>query len=79
MRLTPIGTGLLSLATLLFNRPIRALLCQMNREPININADDKHYEVLKACQDKYIKGNDNNRLTFFSYSVYTVAIHCKGG
>ena len=45
--LMPIGTGLPSPATLLFNRPIRALLPQMNREPININADEEHYKALK--------------------------------
>ena len=57
----PIGTGLPSPATLLFNKPITALLPQMNREPININADDEHYEALKSCQDKYLKGNDTHK------------------
>ena len=37
----PIGAGLPNQATLLFNGPIRVLLPQINREPININADDK--------------------------------------
>ena len=43
-----IGAGLPSPAFLLFNRLIRGLLPQMNREAININNDDAQYEVLKA-------------------------------
>ena len=35
IRLKPIGAGLPSPATLLFKRPIRALLPQINREPID--------------------------------------------
>ena len=46
VRMMPINAGLPSPATLLFNRPIRALLPLMNREPININADGKHYKAL---------------------------------
>ena len=29
----------------------------MNREPININVDDKHYEALIAHKDNYIKNS----------------------
>ena len=47
IRLTAIVAGLPSPATLLFNRPIGALLAQINREPININADNEHYDALK--------------------------------
>ena len=76
MRLTPIGTGLPSPATMLFNRPIRTLLPQMNREPININADDEHCEALKACQD-------NCNYTFkdsFSFPIgSTVAVQHEDG
>ena len=57
----PLSASLPSPATLSFNQPIRALLPQINREPININADVEHYNVLKACQDKYIKGNDTRK------------------
>ena len=51
MRLTPIVTGLPSPSTLLFNRPIRDVLPSMNRKPINVYADDKHY----------LKGNDTHK------------------
>ena len=49
-----IGTGLPSPATLLVSRPIRALLPQVNRELINYIRDNKNYEALKLCQDKYL-------------------------
>ena len=32
---SPVGTGVPSASTLLFNRPIRALVLQMNKEPIS--------------------------------------------
>ena len=33
------------------NGPIRLLLPQIEREPININKDDEYYEVLKSRQE----------------------------
>ena len=42
----PIGVGLPSPATLLFNRSIRSLLSQINRDPINYNADSESYKTL---------------------------------
>ena len=44
---TPIGKGLPGPGTLLFNRPIRALLPQINWQPMNSSADDEYY-VLKC-------------------------------
>ena len=42
------ATGLHSLATLLFNGPIRALLFQINRGSIKIKAHNENYEALRA-------------------------------
>ena len=61
MTSTPIGAGLPIPFTLLFNRPSRALLPNMNREPITFNADNEHYETLRICQDKYINSNDTHK------------------
>ena len=47
IRSTPVDAGIPSPATLLFNRPIRSLLPQMNREPINIKNYNAYYEALK--------------------------------
>ena len=49
---SPIGVGLLSAAMMLFNRLLRNLLPQMNRNPMNTNIDDMHYEALEAHQRK---------------------------
>ena len=48
IRPVAISKGLPSLATHLFNRPVRAFLLDINRDPINIDADDENYEALKA-------------------------------
>ena len=55
MRTTLIGARLPSHATLLSARPIGAMLSQINREPINLNADDEYYNALKICQDKSLR------------------------
>ena len=79
MRLTPMITGLPSPITLLSNRQLRALLSQMNGELISFNADDKPYETLKACQDKYLKGSDTKK-NFPSFPIgSTVAVQHKDG
>ena len=75
----PIGTGLPSLAMLLFNRPIRTLLPQVNRNPINYNADDENYKALKLQQDKYLKNIDTHRDSFSFPIGSTVALQRKDG
>ena len=47
---TPISTEPTSPATILFNRPIRAMLPQINRKPITCNADNEHYDALKTLK-----------------------------
>ena len=79
IRSTPIGTRLPSPATRLFNRPIRALLPQKNKEPINLNADDKQYEALKAYQDKYLKATDTCKDSFPFPIGPTVSVQHKDG
>ena len=77
IRSTPIDTGLPSSAILLFNRPIRGLLLQMNRKPINIYKDDAENGVFKSHQMRYSKDNDicTESLSFDIGS--TVAMECK--
>ena len=59
-----IRPGLPSPVTPMFNRPIRPLLPQTNREPININADKENNQALKTGQDKYLKENEIARTCF---------------
>ena len=49
-----IGADLPCPATMLFNRMIGSLLSQMSRDPINVNNDNLHCEVLEAHQRKNI-------------------------
>ena len=77
MRSIPIGAGLLSPVKLLFEEPIWALLPQINREPINTNLDDEHYEALRTCWDKYTKGKNTCEDSFSFPIGYTVAATVK--
>ena len=74
IRSMPIGAGLSSPATLLFNRPIGDPLFKMNREPLNIDNNDAQYEALKAHYDKYIKGTDTNKDSLSFHVWSTVAM-----
>ena len=58
MRSIAVRSELPSPAILLFNGPIRPLLPKMNREPTTFNSESEHYEALRTCQDKYVKGSD---------------------
>ena len=44
--------GLPGLAMMLFNRPIRGLLLQMNRDPLNLDNDHLHDEALDMPKEK---------------------------
>ena len=46
----PVGIRIPGPATILFNRPIEGLLPKMNREPIDNNKYDVHYEAHQKIQ-----------------------------
>ena len=77
--MTLIGAGQASPVTFLFNRPIRALLPQTNREPFNVNADEENCEPLKSQQDKYLRGNDTCKFSISFPIVSTVAMQREAG
>ena len=77
IRSTPMSAKLPSPAMLLFNRPIRGLLPQMNRGPININNDDGQNEALKSHKIKYVKNNDTH--THFFLIGFTIAMQNEQG
>ena len=60
---TPLGLGLLSLATLLFNRQVPGIIPVLDCKPIRQDHDDDHYCKLMDRQHK----NDNNAPQVFSY------------
>ena len=76
---TPIGVGLPSLSTLLFNRPIRDPLPQVNRKPTSVNADIEYYEALKAYHDKYLKGSDTQEDSHYFPLGSTLAVQYEDG
>ena len=79
IRLIPIVASIPSPAMVLFNIPIRDLLSQMKRKPININNNDVQYEALKACQDKYVKDNSIHK-NLLSFPIGSkVAVQCEDG
>ena len=53
---TPLGPGLPSLATLLFNRQVRGIMPVLDHKPIGQDHDDEHYGKLMDKQHK----NDND-------------------
>ena len=52
IRMTLVGPGLPSPATILFNCPTRGIMPINNRPPMDINKDEEHYEVLVKRQTK---------------------------
>ena len=64
---------------LLFNMPIRVVMPQIGREPIDINKNDENYEALKSKQETYIKNNDTHKDSTFFSAGSIVAAHREDG
>ena len=60
-RTTPLGQGLPSPATLLFNCPVRGIMPVMDRPPININKDYEHHKALVNRQYRNEQGKDTSK------------------
>ena len=71
--------GLPSPATVLFNRPIMGLLPHMNGDPININNDDMHYEVLETYKRKYNNAKDTSKVPSVFIAGVTAAVQQDNG
>ena len=80
IRPTPVASaGLPSLARMLFNRPIRALLPYTHSEQINVYKDDDYCEALKSTQEAYTKSNDTDKDSTFIPSASTVMVQMESG
>ena len=55
IRMTPMGLGLPSPATMLFKCPVRGIMPIISTLLMDINNDEEHYEVLVNRQIKMIK------------------------
>ena len=74
IRSTLVNAGLPSSDMILFNIPIRALLPQVVREPINVNNNNEHYEAFKSRQESCSRSNDTHKnSTLFSLGSPVVA------
>ena len=60
--MTHLGQGLPSLASMLFNCPIRGILTMINRPPVGIDNDQEHYKVIVKRQMKDDKGRHTPKM-----------------
>ena len=78
--MTPMGPGLLSPATILFNHLIRGIMPIIRRQLVGVNNDEEHYEVLVNRQTKNGKnqGTPRNYVSIPTGSTVVVQ-HEDGG
>ena len=74
IRTTPLGQGLPSPATLLFNHPVCGIMPVMDRKPINIDNDDEHHKTLMHRQGKNDQNNDTLKIFMSILIGSTVAV-----
>ena len=80
IRMTPLEPGLPSLATILFNNPIRSTMPKINRPPMGIDKDEEHYEVLikRQTEDDKNQGTPRNYISI-PRATTVVVQHDDGG
>ena len=77
---TPLGQGLLSLATLLFNCPVHGIMPVIDRKPIDRDNDDEHHSKLVHRQHKNnINNNASPVFTSIPIGLSVVVQHEDGG
>ena len=73
IRTTPLGQGLPSPATLLFNYPVCGIMPLMDRKPINIDNDDEHHNNLMHRQGKNDQNIDTSKI-FMSILIGPIVV-----
>ena len=58
VRITPLGQGLPSLETLLFNHPVCSIIPVIDRKLVSVENDDKHHKNVMHRQGKNNPNND---------------------
>ena len=71
--MTPLGQGLPSPATMLFNCPIRGTLPVIKRSLVGIDNDQEHYEAIVKRQMKDDKGRDSAKI-YVSIPIGSVVV-----
>ena len=59
---TPLGQGLPSPATLLFNHLVCGIMPVVNRKPVSVDNDDEHHKKLMHRQGKNDTNNDTSQV-----------------
>ena len=59
---TPLGQGLPSPATLLFNHPVHSIMPVVDRKPVSVDHDDEHHKKLMHRQGKNVTNNDASQV-----------------
>ena len=72
--MTPLGPGLLSPATMLFNHPIRGIIPIIRK---GINNDEDHYKAIVNREIKDDKNQDTPRNYVSILTGSTVAVQCE--
>ena len=73
----PLGLGLSSLTTMLFNCPITSIMPIFSRSLIGTNNEEEHYEVLvnRQTKDNKKQGTHRNYVSILTGS--TVVVQCN--
>ena len=79
MRMTPKGLEHPSLATMLFNCPIRGIMPIISRPPIGVNNDEEYYEVLvnRKTEDNKNQGTPRNYISILT--GFTIVVQREDG
>ena len=78
IQMTPLGQGLPSPATVLFNCPIRGIMQVINRLLIHVDNDDEHHKVIIKRQTKMTKTKILPKMLSLSTGS-AVAVQCEDG
>ena len=76
--MTPIGPGLLSHETILFNRLIRRILPKVNGPPLFYNYNADYHNALKLNQNRDVNSNETFKEHTFIPIGSTAAIQREG-
>ena len=79
LRTTPLGQGLPSLATLLFNCPVCGIMPVTDRKPLSVDNDGEHHKKLMHRQGKNDPNNDTSQVFVSIPIVSTVVVQWEDG
>ena len=79
IRSMPEGLGLPIKITILFSRPVRALISRVHIAPLNYGCNKNHHNVLNMHENKSLESSDTLKEPIIIPIGSTVATQCKYG